>query len=391
MKGRAMRSLAVLAALAGAAAAHAAQTRETAIRQAVDAAIRPLMAKDRIPGMAVGVVVDGKGYVFDYGVASLTAGHAGTPQPVTKQTLFEIGSVSKTVTATLAALAEGEGRLSLQDTTSRFLPALRGTPFGSVTLLELGTHTPGGLPLQVPDNVKNDEDLVAYFRQWRPACPPGTCRTYSNIGIGTLGLIAAKSLGGSFAALAEQRVFAPLGMKNSFYAIPSDRLADYAQGYRQDGTPIRMTTGELAEETYGIRTTAADMVRFIEANLAAIPAPKPLKQAIAATHTGYFQDGAMTQDLIWEQYAWPVTLQSLLAGNSTAMILNATPVRAIVPPGKPRQDVWLNKTGSTNGFAAYVALVPEKKLGIVLLANKNYPIEDRVTVAYAILTALARR
>ena len=114
-----------------------------------------------------------------------------------------------------------------------------------------------------------------------------------------------------------------------------------------------------------------------------------LEHAIAATHTGYFKAGVMTQDLIWEQYPYPVALKTLLEGNSMAMIFDATPVTPITPPQPPRDDVWINKTGSTNGFGAYVAFIPKKRLGIVLLANKNFPIDERVTVAYKILTSLA--
>jgi beta-lactamase class C len=115
-----------------------------------------------------------------------------------------------------------------------------------------------------------------------------------------------------------------------------------------------------------------------------------LEQAIAQTHTGYFQAGVMTQDLIWEQYPYPLALQRLLEGNSSAMLYNATPVTRITPPRRPREDVWINKTGSTNGFGAYVAFIPERRLGIVMLANSNYPIDARVTLAYEILTALAQ-
>ncbi len=353
------------------------------IKNAVDAAIRPVMAKDRIPGMAVGITVAGKTYVFSYGVASTETG-----QPVTRDTLFEIGSVTKTFTATLACFAQVMGYLSLSDKTSTYLPALRGSEFGDVSLLNLGTHTPGGLPLQVPDDIGNNDQLMEYFKNWRSTYRPGTYRTYANPGIGTLGLITAKSMGQDFAALMEQLLFPGLGMKSSYINVPEAKMADYAQGYTKDDAPIRMATAVLSSEAYGIKTTACDLVRFAEANMSSIGLDEKLQRAITETHTGYFKAGPMTQDLIWEQYPYPVTLTALLEGNSPAMAYNPTPVTRISPPEEPREDVWINKTGSTNGFGAYVAFVPEKRLGIVILANKNYPNDQRVTLAFQIFAAL---
>lgn len=51
-------------------------------------------------------------------------------------------------------------------------------------------------------------------------------------------------------------------------------------------------------------------------------------------------------------------------------------------------NTWINKTGSTNGFSTYVAFVPAKRIAIVMLANRSFPIEDRVKVAYRILGSL---
>jgi beta-lactamase class C len=362
---------------------HAADDPQPRIKSAVDMAIRPVMTKYSIPGVAVGITVAGKSYVFNYGVVSTE-----TRRPVTRDTLFEIGSISKTFTATLASYAQVTGYLSLSDKTSKYLPALQDSKFGNVRLLNLGTHTPGGLPLQVPDNIGNDDDLMQYFKDWRPRYEPGTYRTYSNPGIGTLGLITAKSMGQDFVTLMEQRLFPVLGMKSSYINVPTAKMADYAQGYTKEGAPIRMATGELSSETYGIKTTASDLVRFVEANMNLIRLDKKFQRAITATHTGYFKAGPMTQDLMWEQYQYPVALKTLLEGNSPAMIFDATPVTEINPPEDPREDVWINKTGSTNGFGAYVAFAPEKRLGIVILANKSYPIEERVTAAYEILTAI---
>ena len=95
----------------------------------------------------------------------------------------------------------------------------------------------------------------------------------------------------------------------------------------------------------------------------------------------------MTQDLIWEQCPYPVDLKDLLVGNSAEVVFKANPAGKLDPP-PPQDDVLINKMGSTNGFSTYVAFVPARKVGVVLLANKRYPIEARVTAAHEILPRL---
>jgi beta-lactamase class C len=360
-----------------------AEDEKADIEKIVAQVIQPVMEKYGVPGMAVGIVMRGQSYVYDCGVMS-----KATRKPITRDTLFEIGSDSKTFTATLAAYAEASGQLLLSDSASKHFPSLRGTSFDKVSLLNLGTHTSGGLPLQVPDDIKNNDQLMAYLQRWKPTHAPGTYRTYSNPSIGLLGVIAAKSMNGDFVALMEGTLFPGLGMKNTYLHVPKSQTENYAQGYTKTDTPIRMAPGVLAPEAYGIRTTAGDMLRFVEANMRMLDLDEKLQRAITNTHTGYYRIGAMTQDLIWEQYRYPVGLEELLAGNSAKIVLEANPATELDPPLQPQEGVLINKTGSTNGFGAYVVFVPEKKIGIVLLANKNYPIDARVTAAYEILTRL---
>ncbi|MBO1113611.1 class C beta-lactamase [Bordetella petrii] len=381
------RFCAAVAACAAAGAAMAAQAdeRQARIRRVVDAAVEPVMRQYGIPGMAVGIVAGDASLVLNYGVQSLQTG-----RPVAADTLFEIGSVSKTFTATLAAWAQARNRLSLSDSIGRRLPELRGTEYGGVGLLHLATHTAGGLPLQVPDGIHDQAQLMDYFRAWHATYPAGTYRTYTNPGIGTLGLAAARSLGQDFTALAEGQLFPALGMADTWLDVPAARMASYAQGYTKDGRPIRLAPGVLWREAYGVKSTAADMVRFMQASMGMRALDPALRRAIMDTHAGYFQAGPMTQALVWEQYPYPVSLQALLDGNSAALTFEPTPVAGITPPQPARADAWINKTGSTNGFGAYIAFVPQRRLGVVLLANRNFPVEARVRAAYGIAMALDR-
>ncbi|HEY8312503.1 MAG TPA: serine hydrolase, partial [Gemmatimonadaceae bacterium] len=227
-----------------------------------------------------------------------------------------------------------------------------------------------------------------YYQGWKPSHPAGTYRLYSNPSIMLLGLIAAKRMGADFATLMRRELFTPLGLRSTFLVVPADQLSHYAQGYTVAGKPRRMAPGPLAAEAYGIRTTAPDMLRFIDANMNLVNLDDTLRRAIINTHTGYYRVGTMTQDLIWEQYRYPTQLSALLQGNSDQVMFKENPVVKIDPPSRPGRDVVINKTGSTSGFGAYVAFIPRRKTGIVLLANKSYPIAARVRAAYQILTRL---
>ena len=114
-----------------------------------------------------------------------------------------------------------------------------------------------------------------------------------------------------------------------------------------------------------------------------------MRRAIQGTHIGYFKIGEMVQGLGWEQYPYPITLDRLLAGNSVQMSLEANAATQLTPPQAPSQPTLFNKTGSTNGFGAYVAFVPAKKIGIVMLANRNVPTPARITAAHAVLEQLS--
>ncbi|WP_426509245.1 class C beta-lactamase [Serratia proteamaculans] len=351
----------------------------------IDAIIQPLMQKYGVPGMAIAVSVDGKQQFYDYGVASKQTG-----KPITNQTLFEVGSLSKTFTATLAAYAQNEGKLSFAEPASHYLPELRGSAFDHVSLLNLATHT-SGLPLFVPDDVTNDAQLMAYYKNWQPPHAVGSYRVYSNLGIGMLGMITAKSLNQPFAQAMEKQLLPALGMDHSYVNVPAAQMDNYAQGYNKKDQPVRVTPGPLDAESYGIKSNAKDLIRYLEANMQVAKVGDKWRKALAATHTGYYRAGVFTQDLMWESYAYPVALPKLTEGNNAGMIMNGTPATVITPPQQEQSAAWYNKTGSTGGFSTYAVFIPSKKIAVVMLANKWFPNDDRVAATYQLVQALDKR
>ncbi|HCR1577219.1 TPA: PDC family class C beta-lactamase [Pseudomonas aeruginosa] len=357
------------------------------LKALVDAAVQPVMKANDIPGLAVAISLKGEPHYFSYGLASKEDGRRVTPE-----TLFEIGSVSKTFTATLAGYALAQDKMRLDDRASQHWPALQGSRFDGISLLDLATYTAGGLPLQFPDSVQKDQAQIRdYYRQWQPTYAPGSQRRYSNPSIGLFGYLAARSLGQPFERLMEQQVFPALGLEQTHLDVPEAALAQYAQGYGKDDRPLRVGPGPLDAEGYGVKTSAADLLRFVDANLHPERLDRPWAQALDATHRGYYKVGDMTQGLGWEAYDWPISLKRLQAGNSTPMALQPHRIARLPAPQALKGQRLLNKTGSTNGFGAYVAFVPGRDLGLVILANRNYPNAERVKIAYAILSGLEQQ
>ena len=360
-----------------------AQNPEPALDAAVQDGARKVMQAYAVPGLVIAVSVNGKQHFYNFGVAS-----KATKEPMTPDTLFEVGSISKVFTATLATYAQAKGQLSLNDTVAKYEPELEGTPFGKITLTHLATHTAGGFPLQLPDSVQNQSQLMSYFKDWKPVYPTGTQRSYANPSIGMLGQIAAKSMNMPFTQAMEQQLFPALGLKSTYLTVPADKMGVYAQGYNKQDEPVRLNPGVLGNEAYGVKTTARDLIHFTELSLGQGDASPIIRQALADTRVGYYRVGPLIQDLIWEQYPYPVELKSLLVGNSDKMAYENNDAIALNPPLAPQQAVWINKTGSTNGFGGYAVMVPSEQKSIVILANKNYPNSARVELAYEILKAL---
>ncbi|MBY7968840.1 beta-lactamase [Vibrio fluvialis] len=359
-------------------------TIDSKLKNIVDENAAELMKEYDIPGLAVAVTVDGERYYYDYGVADKE-----TNSPVTNETIFELGSVSKTFAATLAGYAEQKGKLNMGDKVSAYIPELNGTPLGDTKLWQVATYTAGGLPSQFPSEVTDYEGMINYYQSWQPEFEAGTQRLYSNPSIGLYGYIGALSMQSDYAEMMEKVILPKLGMTNTFVNVPSNLTHKYAFGYNAKNEAVRVNPGMLDAEAYGIKSTSADMLSYIEANIGQVALSHDIEKAIENAHTGYFKAGPFTQAIGWESYDYPVSLQDLLKGNSRDMLFKPNPVTAS-KTGKLGEVSWVNKTGSTGGFGAYVAYVPSEKIGVVILANKSYPINERVEAAYDIISAITQ-
>ena len=213
-----------------------------------------------LPGLTLGVTTPaGAGTVLHFGHANLEA-----RSPISPDTLFQIGSISKVMTALVVHQLAAEGKVRLADPLESILPAIPIPRGSGITVQQLIDHTSG---LADSPPLSADGGLWTGFK-------PGERWSYSNTGYEILGKVAEHAGGKPLAQLLQAGIFAPLGMRRSRGAIVGADRVLYAQGYEAADSTIPYARGvPLApagwvDVTFGagsVASTAEDMNRFIRA------------------------------------------------------------------------------------------------------------------------------
>ncbi len=203
----------------------------------VDRAFTDYAREAHVPGMAWGVIVDGRlVHAGTFGVQD-----TATQAPVTADTVFRIASMTKSFTAVAILSLRDAGKLSLDDPAERYVPELKGLAYPTsdsprITIRHLLTHA-AGFPEDNPwgdqQLALSDDEMAALMRQGIPfSNPPGLAYEYSNYGFAILGRIVARVSGMPYRDYVRARVLEPLGLSATTLdasAVPAARLA---HGYR---------------------------------------------------------------------------------------------------------------------------------------------------------------
>ena len=226
--------------------------------------------KQHMPGAAMGIVIDGE-LVFTrgFGVRDIAA-----KAPVDADTVFRIASMTKSFTAVAILKLRDEGKLSLDDTVSRYVPELRSLAKATgdapaLTIRHLLSHSEG-FP---EDNPWGDRQLPVsdetFTRRLEAGIPfstaPGVAFEYSNTGFAILGRVVARASGIRYRDYVERNVLGPLGMTSTRWeaaSVPADRLA---KGYRREGD-ASVEEQDLGDGAYGamggLYSTVRDLARY---------------------------------------------------------------------------------------------------------------------------------
>ncbi|HEV7781039.1 MAG TPA: serine hydrolase domain-containing protein [Chitinophagaceae bacterium] len=193
--------------------------------------------KNHFPGIAFGIVVDGKlVYTGNYGYTDI-----GKKIPVTSSSLFRIASMSKSFTAMAILKLRDEGMLGLDDPASKYIPELKNLKYPTadapeITIRHLLTHG-AGFPEDNPwgdrQLADTDKDLLEFIgKQISFSNPPGLAYEYSNLGFALLGKIVTNVSGKRYQDYIKENIWLPLGMKTSEWEYSNVAPDKLAHGYR---------------------------------------------------------------------------------------------------------------------------------------------------------------
>lgn len=236
--------------------------------------LAPLANDGKVPGLATGLLRDGRSWVFGLG----RVGGEGSDVP-DGRTMFEIGSVSKVYTCVLLAEMVERGEMALDDPVQKYLPDGVTVPERSgkvITLQHLATHTsglprlPNNLPLfnfRDPYKAYTIEGLYAFLKAHELKRDPGEKAEYSNLGVGLLGHALACRAGISYEDLINERITRPLGMIDTVRTLDTERAARMASPHDEKGKPSSNWEIRTLAGAGGLRSTVDDQLRFIGACL----------------------------------------------------------------------------------------------------------------------------
>jgi D-alanyl-D-alanine-carboxypeptidase/D-alanyl-D-alanine-endopeptidase len=278
-------------------------------------------------------------------------------------TVYEMGSITKTFTATLLAQAVLSGRVTLDEPVARLLPDFKLPSRGAkeITLGELGTQH-SALP-RVPSNLlpKDSGDpyadydaamLKAFLAGYQLPRDPGADYEYSNLGFGLLGYALAQPEHTSYGALTDEKIFKPLGMTMSGTAFNDAMRVHLAPGHDNTGNAAKNWHVDVLAGAGAIHSTANDMLRYLKANMGIDPSPLDAAMRLAqAPRRDVFKTSRIG-------LAWMTTRKGI---------------------------VWHN--GETGGYRSFLGFTADRRRGVIILSNTAVDLDD---LGFATLDAGAR-
>ncbi len=294
-------------------------------------------------GVSVGVIDHGGRSVFSFGTAK-------------PDSIFEIGSISKTFTGLILAQMITQGKVKLDEPVRELLPpgTVKKPDGAEITLLDLVTQH-SGLP-RMSDNFhpKDDENpyadytaanLYAFLAKHGVAKPADASYLYSNLGFGLLGQALAERAGLSYPELLKQEVTAPLGLKDTVILLSSDQEGRFIPGHDARHRAAHAWDLVAFAGAGAIRSTAGDMLTYVEANLR----PESVKAA-----------GADGNTLPAALVASHQLLADAFGGQRIAFAWHYEPDTG---------NYWHN--GATGGYSSYAFFNPKAGYAAVVLLNTS--------------------